>query len=69
MVGVVRPGGWRRSSKCDSAGCVDVWLDASSVQVRNSTDEDGPVLRFDVAAWAVFVRGVAALSAERQTPA
>lgn len=57
--------GWRRSSRCESGNCVE-WRDADGqIEVRNSNNADGPILRFDRAEWAVFVEG---LVAEAQRP-
>jgi len=53
---------WIRSSRCDSATCVEAWPDPAgdTVQVRDSKDPDGPRLRFGRGAWETFVAGVKA---------
>lgn len=51
---------WRRSSKCDSATCVEVVVDPDITQVRDGKDPGGPVLRFTHAEWLAFTRGVKA---------
>lgn len=48
---------WRRSTRCESSGCVEVAFDAA-VLVRDSTDPDGGVLAFSPEQWAAFVAGV-----------
>jgi Domain of unknown function (DUF397) len=49
---------WRKSSKSEFGGCVEVALGADTVCVRNSRDPDGPVLEFPAAAWDAFVAAV-----------
>jgi hypothetical protein len=51
---------WRRSTGCESSNCVE-WRELDQhVEVRNSTNPDGPVLRFSREEWAVFVDGLVA---------
>jgi uncharacterized protein DUF397 len=61
------PGAWRRSSFSTGSDttCVEVvlgdpGLDGRTVLVRDSKDPAGPVLRFTVTEWRVFVLGVLA---------
>ncbi len=49
---------WHKSSRSNGNGgnnCVEVAVVASAVGVRDSKNPDGPVLRFDPAAWQVFL--------------
>jgi uncharacterized protein DUF397 len=48
---------WRR---CDSATCVEVGIGGYDVQVRDSKDPEGPVLRFSSSEWMAFITGVQA---------
>jgi hypothetical protein len=52
---------WRRSSFSQGSDqtCVDVALGSDGVVVRDSKDVGGPVLRFTVREWEVFLLGVA----------
>ncbi|NRQ31378.1 DUF397 domain-containing protein [Nonomuraea sp. NN258] len=51
---------WRKSSFCNgAAACVEVApLPDGSVALRDSKDQDGPVLVFTPAEWAAFTAGV-----------
>ena len=49
---------WHKSSRSNGNGgnnCVEVAVVASAVGVRDSKNPDGPVLRFDPAAWKSFL--------------
>ncbi|GAA3235662.1 DUF397 domain-containing protein [Dactylosporangium siamense] len=46
---------WRKSAACASQACIEVARGESAFLVRDSTDAEGPLLKFDVAAWASFV--------------
>jgi hypothetical protein len=48
---------WRRSSRCDSATCVEVAVAADAVGVRDGKDPDGAVLWFSLAEWSAFLAG------------
>ncbi|MFJ9696501.1 DUF397 domain-containing protein [Kitasatospora sp. NPDC101183] len=51
---------WRKSSYSAQANdCVETGrLASGGMAVRDSKDEDGPVLAFEADAWASFVSGV-----------
>ncbi len=52
---------WRKSSHSGGQGgnCVEVAeLPDGGMAVRDSKDQQGPVLRFTAAEWAAFVAGV-----------
>ena len=61
---------WRRSrfSQGADATCVEVAVEERSVSVRDSKDPTGPVLRFSVAEWRVFLLGVRAGEFEPHDP-
>ncbi|WP_329098188.1 DUF397 domain-containing protein [Actinomadura citrea] len=48
---------WRKASRSDHHGgaCVEVAHAAPGVDVRDSKDPDGPVLRFAAPEWCAFV--------------
>jgi hypothetical protein len=51
---------WRKSTRSSNNGsCVEVRRAAGSVEVRDTTDRRGPVLRVDPGAWRTFVEGLA----------
>ena len=54
------PLGWRKSTRCDSASCVEVAIGSERVAVRDSKDRNGPTLMFSPAEWSAFVAGVRA---------
>ncbi len=45
---------WRKSSRCESNACVEVAAADEFIFMRNSTDPDGPQLRFTREEWAAF---------------
>jgi Domain of unknown function (DUF397) len=49
---------WRKSSRSVGGNCVEVAFLSGRVVVRDSTDQQGPVLLFTNAAWHSFVRSV-----------
>lgn len=53
---------WRKSSFSFSNGnCVEIKVpDGSTVLVRDSKDQSGPVLQFTAAEWNAFVQGAKA---------
>lgn len=48
---------WRKSTRCETAACVEVATDGPLVGLRNSA-EPGIALMVDGAAWTAFVRAV-----------
>jgi hypothetical protein len=52
-------GRWRKSTRSEPGGCVEVRIDAHDVRVRDSKNQTGPVLRFNHAEWRAFLDGVA----------
>ena len=49
---------WQRSSFCGNSACVEVARVGDEWLMRNSTDVDGPVLRFTREEWTAFESGV-----------
>lgn len=49
---------FRRSSRCESANCVEVATDGNGAVMRNSTAPENR-LAFDAATWRHFIAGVA----------
>lgn len=49
---------WRRSSYCANGNCVEVAFVGTHVLVRDSKDQDGPMLRIASADWNTFLDGV-----------
>jgi hypothetical protein len=49
---------WRRSSRCGSNACVEVAEVAGGIAMRDSKDENSPVLVFTEESWNAFVAGV-----------
>jgi uncharacterized protein DUF397 len=45
---------WRRSSRCESASCVEVSSVNGRVAMRDSKLDESPVLTFDVGVWTDF---------------
>ena len=46
---------WNKSSRCDTANCVEVASGASGAMVRDSKESDGPVLSFGRPGWGNFI--------------
>jgi hypothetical protein len=58
---------WRKSRASGaSGGCVEVAVSNSSVLVRDSRDQPGPLLEFSPAQWRRFVRLLKAVQAHRE---
>lgn len=51
---------WRKSSFSDPQGCVEARKVQDGVEVRDSKDQDGPVLKFNKHEWDAFTKGVEA---------
>jgi Domain of unknown function (DUF397) len=51
---------WRKSTASNSGGCVEVAVADGSLLVRDSMNQDGPVLRLPPAAWSSFLARVPA---------
>jgi hypothetical protein len=58
--GAVDPSGavWRKSTSSGMNGCVEVAFVGHHVAVRDSKDQQGPVLMFSAAEWRAFLGGV-----------
>lgn len=51
----VTSGNWRISSRCTSAGCVEVATSDEVIRVRDSKNPAVAELRFDRAQWRAFL--------------
>lgn len=53
--------GWFKSSYSgpNNNSCVEARLTCDGIDVRDSKDSDGPILRFDRPAWARFLQRLA----------
>ncbi|WP_190817543.1 DUF397 domain-containing protein [Saccharopolyspora pogona] len=51
---------WFKSSHSgpNNNSCVECRLSGGSIEIRDSKDPGGPILRFGSAAWARFLRGL-----------
>jgi hypothetical protein len=49
---------WHKSSKSASNGCVEVARVAGRVAVRDSKDQESPILLFTAFEWDAFLGGV-----------
>jgi hypothetical protein len=50
---------WRKSSFCDSADCVEVWMDQGRVAVRDTTRPEVSLV-FDPSSWQGLLRDAGA---------
>ena len=48
---------WRKSSYCSNGTCVEVARMGNQILVRDSKNEDGPILTFHQAEWTAFLEG------------
>lgn len=51
---------WRKSTRSQANGCVEVAIAPDQVAVRDSKDREGPVLTFTPHEWKAFCEGVMA---------
>jgi Domain of unknown function (DUF397) len=58
MDATLRPLHWRKSSRCDTAQCVEVAVGIERVGMRDGKSSDGPALWFSVEQWTAFLEGV-----------
>jgi hypothetical protein len=49
---------WAKSSRCDTANCVEVAAVAGEVMIRDSRSPSGPILRISRADWEAFAEGI-----------
>ena len=49
---------WRKSTRCESSGCVEVAFIENAVAVRDSKVDDSPMLSFSVDSWRAFLDGL-----------
>jgi hypothetical protein len=49
---------WRKSSRSESNGCLEVAFLDGQIAVRDSKDRSGPVLQFTDREWEAFLAGV-----------
>jgi hypothetical protein len=54
---------WRKSSYSGNGGeCIEVADDADRILVRDSKDNQGPILRFTPTAWKAFAKQIRRLA-------
>jgi Domain of unknown function (DUF397) len=49
---------WRRGSRCSGNNCMEIAFVDNRIAMRDSKDEQGPVLMFASSEWHAFLRGV-----------
>jgi uncharacterized protein DUF397 len=52
---------WRRSPYCESGSCVEVARVGDEILVRDSKQDNGPVLRFTLDDWASALKTLSAM--------
>ena len=48
---------WKKSSRSNANGCVEVLIEQRQIFVRDSKDRLGPVLTFTPVEWEAFIGG------------
>jgi hypothetical protein len=48
---------FKKSSKCGTSTCVEVYVGTEGVVVRDSKNEDKAYLAFDKEEWRAFIKG------------
>ena len=51
---------WFRALNCEEGACVEVASAGDGIAMRDSKDQEGPMLRFTRAEWAAFLGGAKA---------
>ena len=49
---------WRKSTRSNSVGCLEVALDGGVVLLRDSKRPDGPILSISPGSWQAFLKKV-----------
>jgi hypothetical protein len=49
---------WRKSSFCATGACVEVAMKDDEFLVRDSKNDNSPILRFTAEEWSAFVAGI-----------
>lgn len=49
---------WRKSSRCEGGGCIEIVVQGHAILLRSSAEPDGPVLAFNLAAWQDLITGI-----------
>jgi Domain of unknown function (DUF397) len=52
---------WRKSPYCESGACVEVARVGNEILVRDSKQDNGPVLRFTLDDWALALKTLSAM--------
>jgi Domain of unknown function (DUF397) len=63
-----RPRHWRKSTKSNYTGCVEVAFHGGLVHVRNSRDPRGAALAFTAGEWEAFLAGASEHEFDVPTP-
>lgn len=56
---------WKKSTRCNSGACVEVWSGEYVVAVRDSRGGEGPLLVFWATDWRAFLAGLDAIGSAR----
>ncbi len=49
---------WTKAKTCESSTCVEVLRWRDMILVRDSKQDEGPILRFSVQEWRAFAAGI-----------